>query len=167
MKYRYIFLILTIFWATLLPAQTGDINATLDRMSDSVPDWELDLSVNLNFEPATGLAFQLPAGMKVIPVSIRLNGEELWLQNKLVIPDRDSVITWDFTAQGLSIFFRNGLLKNGDVLAITCHASIPKTDNFPATVSLKEASLSDTGINLSEQNFARGTISLISNQEEN
>jgi len=158
---------MTIFWSTLLPAQTGDINTALNRMSDSSPDWELSLTINLNFEPANGLTFQLPAGIEIIPVSIRVNGKEMWMQNKLAVPNRDSVITWDFTAQGLSIFFRNGLLKNGDVLAITCHASIPKTDNFPATVSLKEASLSDTGINLSEQNFARGTISLISNQEEN
>jgi hypothetical protein len=167
MKYRYIFLILTIFWTTLLPAQTGDISTALNRMSDSSPDWELSLTVNLNFEPANGLTFQLPAGMKVIPVSIRLNGQEMWLQNKLAIPDRDSVIVWDFTAQGLSLFFRNGLLKNGDMLAISCHASIPQTDNFPATVILKEASLSDNSINLSERDYARGTIPLISNQEEN
>ncbi len=167
MKCRYLFLIMTIFWATLLPAQTGEISTVLNRMSDSTPDWELNLTVNLNFESVNGLSFQLPAGISVIPVSIQLNGREVWLQNKLAVPDRDSVITWDFTSQGLSFFFRNGLLKNGDVLAISCHASIPQTDNFPAAVVLKEASISDNSINLSERDYARGTIPLISNQEEN
>lgn len=164
MKHKYNFIILSILWTTLIWAQTAEISTTLNRISPLGEDWQLTFRVNLNFEPTDGLSFQLPEGISVIPISIQLDDKEIWLQNKMAIPNRDSVITWNFTAPELSFFFRNGLLKNGELLTINCHAIIPQTDSFPAPVSLKEATLSDAGINLSEQDYARGTISLISSQ---
>jgi hypothetical protein len=167
MKMKSILIILLLVWVPLTYAQTGDINVTLNRMSDSGSDWELNFSVNLNFDPGSGLSFQLPAGISVIPISIQLNGREMWLQKKMALPDRDSVFTWEFTAQNLSIFFRNGFLKNGDVLAVKCQASIQQTDSSSSAVILKEAFITDNGINLSDQDFGRGAIPVIANQKEN
>ncbi|MEJ2051006.1 MAG: hypothetical protein P8Y60_14415 [Calditrichota bacterium] len=164
---KSILIILLLVWVSLTYSQTGDINVTVNRMSDSGSDWELNFSVNLNFNPGSGLSFQLPAGISVIPVSIQLNGREMWLQKKMALPDRDSVLTWEFTAQSLSIFFRNGFLKNGDVLTVKCQARIQQTDSSPNTVILKEAFITVNGINLSDRDFGSGAIPVIANQEEN
>jgi hypothetical protein len=167
MKIKSILIILLLVWATLTYAQTGDINVTLNPISESGSDWELNFSVDLNFDPGSGLSFQLPAGISVIPISVQLNGREMWLQKKMALPDRDSVLTWEFNAQSLSIFFRNGLLKNGDVLAVKCQASIQQTDSSSSSVILKEAFITNNGINLSDRDFGRGAIPVIANQEEN
>lgn len=167
MKSKLIFIILSLLWATLSLAQTADIRTTLNQISDSGKDWELNFSLNLNFSPAEGFVLQLPEKILLVPVSIQVNNKNMWLQKKTAIPDRDSVVTWEFTSQGLSLFFRNGSLKNGDALGIKCHASFSKTDIGQNTVELKEAFLTPSGIEVSDQNYASGTIPLTSNQEEN
>ena len=110
-------LFIALFAQTLL-AQPGDLAINLQPVRDSAVNWEATLTLEAQNGMENGLLIELPAGVKMVPLSARLNETELFLQNLDQAPASESVVNWDLTDEGVVLFFAEGQYSPGDRLIL-------------------------------------------------
>jgi len=118
-------LILLIIPASLL-AQSSVLEAALQKRSQAEEARELNITLQLNENIKSGLAFQWPGDVIAIPFAVKLNGDTLWLKNTAGQPKSVEVVHWQQTEQSIVLYFMENLLTNGDRLELNCAPHLPR-----------------------------------------
>ena len=158
MKFKYSALLIILFWSISLFAQQNEIELALNPLPGTQSDWEFQLSLDFKISPANGLVIELPDEIKLIPVSIKINGAEVWLQNIITVPERDSVIAWQTVSEGIILLYKKKLVQSGDMFTMKCMATINELPLKQARVRIKEVVWQSDNLKISDQAFATGTI---------
>ncbi len=159
---RFSLFIVLVFLLELF-AQNNDLQVTVKPISGSEVDWEVELSTVLPISPARGFVLEIPEEIVPIPVAVRANGKDLWLQNIASVPERDSVIAWQTVNSGIMFLYRDRLLQAGDRLTIKFIASVFKTPK-ENKITIKEIVSRNDGLKVSNRGFVTGSIPSFSNR---
>ena len=108
----------SILFAQILFAQPGDLSVNLQKISPSDINWEITLTMNAPAGTQSGFLIEIPFNIKMVPLSVRINQADLWLQNAAQVSASDSVVHWVFMPDGVSFLFKEGQLTIGDQVVI-------------------------------------------------
>jgi hypothetical protein len=167
MKRFYIFSIILFISTAWLYGQQNRLQVSIKALPQSQADWEMTLNWESGIALNGGILFQLPAGINMVPLSIQLDGAELWLLKGNSVPQQDSVVVWQVTPQGLILLFKSNLVKAGDGMLIRCQAQISNGLPEGSTVQVKEVTNQNGNLRLLEQSMASANIPSIPQKEEN
>ncbi len=167
MKRFYILFITLLLFFSVLFAQQNRLQVSVNAMPGSQADWEMTLDWQSGIEQTGGILFQLPAGIQLVPLSVKLGDSELWLKKGNRLPQQDSVAVWDVTADGLILLFRPGLVKRGDDVIIRCHAGFNAALPEGSAIQLKEVTVQNGSLKPVEQSVASASIPPIPQKQEN
>ena len=163
MMYRSFILILLIFCSVQLLAQSNPLQIELTPLQSDV---QVNLSWRSTVRP-TGLLLNVPAEVQLIPISIEIDNRSIWLKNDAAIPDRDSVVSWQSTPDGLVLLFQEGLLDNGTLLEVRCHSNLASGVGDSAMVQLRSVEVTSGGIESAPAIISSGMIPARNRQTEN
>jgi hypothetical protein len=105
-------------FSQMLFAQQNDLQVDLQPVSGSDVNWETTLTLDAEPGMENGLLVEIPAGIKMVPLSARLNDNIYYLQNKSELPENESVINWELSEEGIILFFPQGAYNAGDRLIL-------------------------------------------------
>jgi hypothetical protein len=110
--------LLTAFLSQILFAQQNNLAVDLQPVPGSDINWESTLLLDAQSGMENGLLIEMPAEIRMVPLNVRINDGEFYLQNKSETPTNESVINWDLSAEGVVLFFPEGKYNSGDRLVI-------------------------------------------------
>ena len=143
-------LVFIALFSQILLAQQNDLAIDLQPVSQSEVNWETTLTLEGQSGMENGLLIELPAGIKMVPLSARLNENDLFLQNLDQTPARESVINWHLTEAGVVLFFAEGQYSSGDQLILkTLTTQIKKRIDDNQQINIRTIINSDTEIQFS------------------
>jgi hypothetical protein len=163
MMYRSFILILLVFLSSLIFAQSNPLQIELAPLQSDV---QVKLSWRSTVRPA-GLLLNVPAEVQLVPISIEIDNHAIWLKNDAAVPERDSVISWQSTPQGLILLFREGLITVGSELAISCHSNLANSRVDSAMVQLRAVQVTSGGVEAASPPISSGIIPAPNIQTEN
>jgi len=167
MVYRIILVLFCILPATFLFAQADNLTINVNRMSPQSADWEATFSWQSSLNLQNGLIFELSENMQVVPASVRVDDQEMWLKQGLEIPTNDSVVCWEVSPEGLILLFAENRINSGNRLAVRCHAAFTAAASDTATVQLREVRFRSGQAETQNSSLAEGIIPDISTFQEN
>ena len=167
MVYRLFILVLLGSFLTLGYSQDNSLQISASPMDGSASDFEITFSWPSASTAGDGVDLQVPAQVKVVPRSIRVNGQEMWLKKSLEIPDQNSVVCWSDGESGLQLFFAEGFLQGGLNLEVRCHAGINGSVSDTTVASISVVNLQNGNAETSSTILIQGNFPAISNQTEN
>ena len=65
-----------------------------------------------------GLLIEIPSGLKMVLLSVRINQNEMFLQNTNETSSIESVISWDLSPEGVILLFQDGQSTTGDRIVV-------------------------------------------------
>jgi hypothetical protein len=136
-------------------------------MSDNAMDYEVNFAWQATGSPQDGLAIQVPSAVKVVPQSVRVNDQELWLKKSLERPAQDSVVCWEEAEDGLLFFFAEGAIQSGTRLTIRCHGGVSGSVADTALAQVREASLQGETAQVTDAVLTQTNFPAITTQTEN
>jgi len=163
MMYRSFILILLVLFSGQIFSQSNPLQIELTTLQSDV---QVNLSWRSTVRPA-GLLLNFPEVVQLIPISIEIDNRAIWLKNDAAVPERDSVISWQSTPEGLILLFREGLLNNGSVLDVSCHSNLGKSQADSAVIQIRTVQASAGGIEAASQSVASGIIPARNMKTEN
>lgn len=164
MKLQYLIYIVFFSLIVQLFGQQNRAAISLLPIPGSDGEWEFNLNVDLPIAPANGFVLEIPEGVELIPIAMQINKHDVYLQNILTIPQRDSVIAWQRVSTGLLLLCRKNLLDAGENFSLKCISTGVDLPLDVRRVNLKEIISKPDGIKISNRVFATGTIPLPSNR---
>jgi hypothetical protein len=130
--------LLTAIFSQILFAQQNNLAVDLQPVAESDINWEATLSLDAEVGMESGLLIEVPAGIKMVPLNVRINDKDLYLQNKRQTPSNESVINWDLSAEGVTLFFPDGQYNSGDRLELKMMTSqIKKTVTANPAINIR------------------------------
>lgn len=163
MNLRIFILIVLVFSSAVIFAQSNPLQIELTSLQADV---QVDLSWRATLRPA-GLLIAVPTDVQLVPISIAIDNRSLWLINDLAAPERDSVVAWQTTPEGLVLLFREGLIANNQLLDISCHSNLANSQVESAEVQIRAVRLTDSGIEAVSPVISSGIIPARQTQTEN
>ena len=167
MVYRVIFLLLLGFLLTTVHAQDNSLQVTVNPMSDNAMDYEVNFAWQATGGVQDGLAIQVPSAVKVVPQSVRVNDQEMWLKKSLERPAQDSVVCWEEGEDGLLFFFAESVIQSGTRLTIRCHGGVSGSVADTALAQVREASLQGETAQVTDAVLTQTNFPAITTQTEN
>ena len=155
-----IVLIITLF-STYLFAQQTNLTIDVQPVTDSAANWETTMSFTMQNSVASGVLFELPTGLKMVPLSVRINQNDMLLQNTSDTPSRESVISWDLSPEGIMLFFRPGQVNSGDQVEVRTMSTVIKNhlDENP-TITMRTVQKNNQNVQISEAIESSANITL-------
>ena len=155
------FVLITVLFSQILFAQQNDLTVDLKPVSDSNVNWETTLTLNAQNGTEKGFLIEVPAGVKMAPISARINQNELFLQNLNDIPSEESIICWTLLPEGLAFFFREGQFNPGDQIVVTTMTTqVRKTLESNPVVNIRSVQKNASDIQYSEDIKSSANLSL-------
>ncbi len=113
-----IFLFITVIFSSLVAQSTENLKVRLDQNENNTKPVILNLQVQTG-EAISGAVFiEVPAGLKPVLHSAKLNDRALWLLNSKEEITRDNVIGWYAQENGLILHYNDSITKNSELLEI-------------------------------------------------
>jgi hypothetical protein len=130
--------LITVLFSQILFAQQNELAVDLKPVAESDINWETTLTLDAQSGMESGLLIEVPAGIKMVPLNVRINDKDLYLQNKGETPSIDSAINWELSAEGVTLFFAQGQYNSGDRLVLkTMTSQIKKTVTENPTINIR------------------------------
>jgi len=164
MKLQYLIYVVFFSLVVQLFGQQNRAKISLLPIPGSDREWEFNLNIDLPITPADGIVLEVPAGVALIPIAVQIDKRDVYLQNILAVPRRDSVIAWQRVSAGLLLLCRKNLLNAGKNFSLKCISTGMDLPLDGRKVNLKEIVSKPDGIKISNRVFATGTIPLPSNR---
>jgi hypothetical protein len=153
--------LITALFSQILLAQPNDLIVDMNPVAESTVNWETTFTVNGQTGMENGLLIELPSGLKMVPLSARINQTEMYLQNLKETPSIESVICWDFSPEGIILFFGDGQFKTGDQIVLkTMTTLIKKNLKQEASVNIRAVQNINPIIQYSEDIISSANLSL-------
>lgn len=168
MKYNLFSILMSLLFSTQIFSQADQLQVLLNSKSDNETALDIQFTWSSNFTPTDGLIIESAQSMMLIPVSVRINGENIWLQNLSSLPENDSVITWQTSSNSLIFLLRNGMVQEGDVINVNCNGMINQDEGAADNaIFIKDITWRAGQLEISDQSYMSGNIPAVPNQEEN
>ncbi len=164
MKKIFAFSLLLLLFSLPVFAQPGNLAIRMNPLPNTPYDWELTFDFVAPVNADGAFVLQLPEGLLPVPFTVKINGNTLWLQNLLTVPEDDSVIAWQFIPEGLLLLFKPGVLKQGDRVEINCLLTVKEPDKEPKEVTLKAVKWSAGKVQIDNRVLASGMIPAFANR---
>lgn len=153
--------LITAIFSQILLAQQNNLTIDLQPVKESKVNWEATLTVDALNGMQNGILIEVPAGLKMVPLTVRINQNEMFLQNIKEIPSKESVICWDLSPEGIILFFSDGRFNTGDRLIIkTMTTLIKKRIIQDAVVNIRSVQNIKPTIQYSEDVKSSANLSL-------
>jgi hypothetical protein len=120
-----------LFSIQFIFAQQNMMTISAEKKTASKVDWETTITINVADEIRAGFQLTLPKALRLIPLSVRINQKNLWLQNARVVSDVDSVVSWNLLDDGIVFQFNSDQLRSGDQLTINSMTTVVRSDLNP------------------------------------
>ena len=115
--------ILWIFFAfSITYGQSTSLSVSFNNEDLIKSNVQMELTINIESPIDSLLFISLPSKLKVIPISIQKNNQNLWLQNSVKAPKKELLVSWVDSASLLKFRFLPGTIVNGDKVIIVCMA---------------------------------------------
>ena len=153
--------LITALFSQILLAQQNNLTIDLQPVAESKVNWEATLTFDALNGMQNGILIEVPAGLKMVPLTARINQNEMLLQNIKETPSKESVICWELSPEGIILFFRDGQFNAGDRLIIkTMTTLIKKRINQDAVVNIRSVQNIDPTIQYYEDIKSSANLSL-------
>ncbi len=117
--------ILWIFFAfTFTFGQSTSLSVSFNNEDLSKSNVQMELTLNIESSIDSLLFISLPSKLKIIPISIKKNNQNLWLQNSIKVPKKELLVSWVDSANALAFRFLPGTIVNGDKVIIVSMAKL-------------------------------------------
>lgn len=167
MKYILFSILMSLLFCTQIFSQADQLQVSLNSKSNNETALDIQFTWSSNFAPTDGLVIESAQSMMLIPVSVQINGENIWLQNLSSLPENDSVITWQTSSNSLIFLLRNRMVQEGDVINVNCNGMInPEEGAADNVIFIKDITWRAGQIEISDQSYMSGNIPAVPNQEE-
>jgi hypothetical protein len=154
-------ILITTLFSTYLFAQQTNLTIEVQPVTDSGANWETTLSWSTQNAVETGVLFELPTGLKMVPLAVRINQNDMLLQNTSETPSDESVVSWDLSPQGIMLFFRPGQINSGDQIEVKTMSTLIKNhlDENP-TITMRAVQKNNQDLQISETIESSANITL-------
>ena len=143
--------LITAFFSQILFAQQNDLTIVTKPVTESNVNYETTLTVNAISGMENGFLIEIPAGMKMVPMNVIINQNELFLQNLNEIPSKETIVCWTLVPEGITLFFRDGQFSSGDQIVIkTMTTQLKKRFDENPTINIRTVQKNDSSIQYSE-----------------
>ena len=95
---KKLLLIMAIF-SQIVIAQENNLTIDMKPVAESNINWETTLILNGQNGMGKGVLIEIPSGLKMVPLSARINQTEMFLHNTNEMPAEASVISWDLSPE--------------------------------------------------------------------
>ncbi len=152
--------LVTVLLAQILFAQPGDLSVNLQQIPQSDINWEMILSLNAPAGTQSGFLIEIPSTIKMVPISVRINQSDLWLQNSEQVSASDSVVNWVFMPEGVSFLFKEGQLTTGDQMVIKAMITkLKKRESSESVLKIRPVQNIESDIQISNEVITSADIS--------
>lgn len=118
------FFLIVLFFAVTNTFAQSELSISFNNEDLSKSNVQMELTLNLESSIDSLLFISLPSKLKVIPISIKKNNQNLWLRNSVKIPKKDLLVSWVDSANELVFRFLPGTIVNGDKVIIVSMAKL-------------------------------------------
>ena len=73
--------LITAVFSQIVFAQQNNLSVDVQPVSDSTINWETTLTLDAQIGMENGLLIEIPSGLKMVLLSVRINQNEMFLQN--------------------------------------------------------------------------------------
>jgi hypothetical protein len=154
--------LVSVLFAQILFAQPGDLSVNLIKISPSDINWEMTLTLNAPAGTQSGFLIEIPSTIKMVPLSVRINQTDLWLQNSDQVATSDSVVNWVFMPDGVSFLFREGQLTPGDPMVIKAMITkLKKRESSESVIKIRSLQNIESAGQISNEVITSADISSI------
>jgi hypothetical protein len=144
--------LITAIFSQIVIAQENNLTIDMKPVTDSNINWETTLILDAQNGMSNGVLIELPSGLKMVPLSARINQTEMLLQNTNEVPSIESVISWDLSSEGVILLFQDGQFNTGDRIEVkTMTTQIKRTAGEDIVVNFRSAEKNDSTIKYSEE----------------
>jgi hypothetical protein len=151
----------TALFSQILFAQQNDLAIDLQPVADSAVNWETTLTLDGQTGMENGLLIELPSGIRMAPVNATINDNQLFLQNSIEISEKESVLSWELSPEGILLRFQDGQYNQGDQLVLKLMMSkIKKRFTENPTINIRSVTNSQT-LEYSDDIKASSVLALI------
>ena len=141
----------TALISQILFAQQTMLSVDQQPVAESEINWETTLTLSVQNNMENGFLIEIPAEIKMVPLSARINQNDMLLQNTQEAPSSESVVCWDLSPEGINLFFQDGQLNTGDQIVVkTMTTQIKKARQPESVVNIRSLQKKDSGIQYSE-----------------
>jgi hypothetical protein len=152
--------LICIFLISPLIAQAQNLDLSFEKQGDDNLNWEMTIIFTVTSATQNGMLVEIPGQIRVVPMNVRINQKDIWMQNSEQVPQIDSLTTWHSVDEGLVFLFGEGLLSSADQLQMTCMATVlDKQISNEAVIQIR-AVVNTNPIQISEQIIASGNIAI-------
>ena len=156
--------LICIFLISPFIAQAQDLDLIFERQGDDNLNWEMTIIFTVTNATQSGMLVEIPEQIRVVPMNVQINQNDIWMQNSEQVPQIDSLTTWHSVDEGLIFLFRDGLLSSTDQLQMTCMATLLEKQ-IPSEAVIQIRSVVNTNpIQISEQIIASRNIAITLNE---
>jgi len=143
-------------------AQSTVSEIRLDRTAGSQKDWTINVTIDLSENMRDGLALELPGRVKIIPVSVQLNDQPVWLKQSEEAPALENTLTWFEDDSGRVVLrFTEDRLRAGDRLVVECATHMKESPESGTELSLKRLTRQGQSVTAAEEPFVSRTLPTI------
>lgn len=136
MKFFLSVLLFFVVMSGMAFAQTGILSTDLQKIQNT-DNWEFNLQYNFNNPASNAIIIELPANFKVTPISINIDGQDMWLKNSAEVTENDSVVFWENSDKGLILRFSENLVRSAVKLNMKCLAQTGEKIENNTLISIK------------------------------
>ncbi len=136
---KYLLFFSYLFIPLFLLAQTVPLKSQVKLEPNTKNSYELILNLNTTSQITQGFVLTFFGKTKVFPLSIALNGQNLWLKKSAQKPNKKNTVHWFYSDSNLVVQFNHQDVKTGDKLSLNLH--LARNLNTMGQISLAVFSL--------------------------
>jgi len=153
--------LITAVFSQFVFAQQNNLSVDVQPVSDSNINWETTLTLDARSGMENGLLIEIPSGLKMVLLSVRINQNEMFLQNTNETSSIESVISWDLSPEGVILLFQDGQFTTGDQIVMkTMTTRIKKNQKDDAVINIRSVQNVNETIQYSEDVKSSANLSL-------
>jgi hypothetical protein len=104
---KRLFFIGLLLSATLLAQNTNQALIISNTFSDA-HNFKMKIAFDLSSPQQSALFLQLPSGIKATPITVFLEGKELWLKQTESVPQKQDILHWSRKDNGILFLVAKG-----------------------------------------------------------
>ena len=153
--------LITAVFSQIVFAQQNDLSVDVQPVLDSNINWETTITLDAQNGMENGLLIEIPSGLKMVLLSVRINQNEMFLQNTNETSSIESVISWDLSPEGVILLFQDGQFTTGDRIVMkTMTTRIKKNLKDNAVINIRSIQNVNQTIQYSEDVKSSANLSL-------
>lgn len=129
MKNFFCILVFAVLFTIPAYSQNTNLEMNIQKIQNT-DNWELILNYTFASPVDSGIFVELPVNLAATPVSISLDGQEMWLKNSKENINNDSVVYWASSDSGIVLRFNSGLIQANSRISVRFITQVSSNADF-------------------------------------